>query len=172
MPKARRQSTIYAEQNAVRRLAAERDARAIPVRRLAEMLTDEGCPMHASAVSDTLNGARKLSVDELVAFARVLDVPLTELVEPRVYAQEEIARLQNRAEFATAAQEFASEFAAKADAEYKKAVSALHAYWAQHPEGRPEGSADDQIRRGARAIDKHKDRLRDAVKNAERLSLE
>lgn len=128
--------------------------------------------MHASAVSDTLNGSRRLSVDELVAFARVLQVPLAQLVEPTAYAQEEIARLQNRAEYATAAEEFSREFREKAVEDYERAVLALHDYWRQHPEGRPEGDPEGQIRRGTRAIDKHKDRLRDAVKHAERLSLE
>ncbi|WP_158862009.1 helix-turn-helix domain-containing protein [Leifsonia sp. AG29] len=172
MPRAKRQPTIYAEQTAVRRLAEEREAQGISVRRLAELLSEEGCPMHASAVSDTLNGSRRLSVDELVAFARVLQVPLAQLVEPKAYAQEEIARLQNRAEYATAAWEFAQEFSAKADADYRRAVLALDSYWRQHPEGRPQGDPEGQIRRGSRAIDRHKDRLRDAVKNAERLSLE
>jgi hypothetical protein len=172
MPKARRLPTIYAEQTAVRRLAEARESRAIPIRRIAELLAEEGCPMHASAVSDTLNGSRRLSVDELVAFARVLQLSLTELVDPKAYAEGEISRLQNRAEFAVAAQEFAEEYLSSARSEYVNAVKALHTYWAQHPEGRPAGDAGDQVRRSTRAIEKHKGRLRDAVKTAERLSLE
>lgn len=170
MPKARRQPTIYAEQNAVRRLAIAREERAIPVRRLAEMLSAEGCPMHASAVSDTLNGSRRLSVDELVAFARVLEIPLALLVDPTTYAAEEMERLQARAQFATAAMEFADEYRARAQSGYERAVKALHNYWIQHPEGRPtidaNGQVNDLRKRNDYGIDKQKSELRRALDEA------
>lgn len=167
MPKARRQPTIYAEQNAVQRLSDAREARAIPIRRLAEMLTEAGCPMHASAVSDTLNGSRRLSVDELVAFARVLDISLSQLVNPKAYAEKELERLHAQAQFEVALQEFATENLQRANERYTRAVSRQHEFWAQHPEARAPLTEDDGlVARDAREIDVYKTHLKRAIDDA------
>lgn len=48
----------------------------------ARRLADVGCPLHSSAVFKIERGQRRIGVDELVAFSKILDISVDELLSP------------------------------------------------------------------------------------------
>lgn len=66
--------TIQAERRAAERIDGERKRQGHTVRELSRLMGIEGCPIHPSAISEITSGDRRVSVDEVVAFARALNV--------------------------------------------------------------------------------------------------
>ena len=84
MPRANQRRTIASEINLARRIAFEREHRDLSYEALAKMMTEAGCSMAGSAIFRIEKGdpPRRVTVDELVALARVFDVPIDELLTP------------------------------------------------------------------------------------------
>ncbi|MBB6551270.1 helix-turn-helix domain-containing protein [Nonomuraea rubra] len=77
----------YSEDNVALRLAWEMRRRGWSQERMAQELTNAGCPTHQSAISKIINpktdgNRRTISVDEAIAMARVFGIPLEELPLP------------------------------------------------------------------------------------------
>lgn len=75
------------EENVALRIAWEMRRRGWSQERMAQELTNAGCPTHQSAISKIINprpdGSRRaITVDEAIALARVFDIPLEELPLP------------------------------------------------------------------------------------------
>jgi transcriptional regulator with XRE-family HTH domain len=89
--------------NVARRIAHEREARAWSYAGLAERMSRAGCAIDASAIFKIEKGEprRRITVDEMVAFAEVFGVPVDELLLPMEQvldrAQREAARRIERA---------------------------------------------------------------------------
>lgn len=68
------------------RIKTEREARGWSQERLSVEMGKGGCPIHQSAISKiekpARGGRRAITVEEAIAFSRVLDIPLVELVLP------------------------------------------------------------------------------------------
>lgn len=84
MPRPNEPRAIYSEAGLARRLAYERQRLGMSLDGLAKRMADAGCPIHASAIYKIEKGdpPRRITVDELVAFSAVLDIPITELLLP------------------------------------------------------------------------------------------
>ncbi|MEV4245252.1 helix-turn-helix transcriptional regulator [Streptosporangium canum] len=75
------------EENIALRIAWEMRRRGWSQERMANEMTQAGCPMHQSAISKIINvradgGRRTISVDEAIAFSKVFHVSLGELLLP------------------------------------------------------------------------------------------
>jgi transcriptional regulator with XRE-family HTH domain len=72
------------EANVADHVRLEREMRGWSTAELARQVTAAGCPLSQSAVWRIESGdpPRKISVDELVAFAKVFDKPIDQLLEP------------------------------------------------------------------------------------------
>ncbi|MEV0163411.1 helix-turn-helix domain-containing protein [Nonomuraea fuscirosea] len=80
-------SRTLSEENVAMRVAWEMRRRGWSQERMAQELTNAGCPTHQSAISKIVNpkpdGSRRvISVDEAIAMARVFGIPLEELPLP------------------------------------------------------------------------------------------
>lgn len=96
MPRPNKPRDVLAEDHLAQRIAAERDARGWTNDGLAKRMTDAGCPMNGSAIFKIEKGEprRRIVVDEMVAFSRVFNVPVEELLmPPSVAASREFGRL-------------------------------------------------------------------------------
>ncbi|CAG7845787.1 hypothetical protein USB125703_02062 [Pseudoclavibacter triregionum] len=76
--------TIAAEANLADRIRMEREARSLTNEGLAKLMTDAGCAMQGSAIFKIEKGEprRRISVDELVAFAAVFETTVEDLLTP------------------------------------------------------------------------------------------
>lgn len=92
--------SLYSEESVARRVAQERERRGWSYEGLAQRMTDAGCPINQSAIYKIERGTksrtgepgppRRITVDELVAFSTVFDVPIGDLLlPPDLVAQEE-----------------------------------------------------------------------------------
>jgi len=130
MPRPNKRREIFAEDHLAKRIAAEREARGWTNEGLAKRMSDSGCPMTGSAIFkiEKAEPRRRIVVDELVAFAKVFELPLDELLlAPEAVANREVARLVvgwNKADQAADAARAAREAAWKE----------LQDYIAAHPE--------------------------------------
>jgi transcriptional regulator with XRE-family HTH domain len=89
--------SLLSEENVAVRVAWEMSVRGWSQERLAQEMTAVGCPMHQSSVSKIVNppgGGRRrsISVDELIAFAKVFSVEIVELLLPLVVTHSDAAR--------------------------------------------------------------------------------
>ena len=84
MPRPNEQRAIHSEAGLARRIAFEREARGWTLDGLAKRMTDVGCPIHSSAIYkiESNDPPRRITVDELVGFSRVLGIPVEELLLP------------------------------------------------------------------------------------------
>jgi len=75
---------IGGEKALAARIAYEREQRGMSYEGLAKRMTDEGCPIQASAIFkiEKSNPPRHITVDELVALGRVFELELDDLVQP------------------------------------------------------------------------------------------
>ncbi|MCY0926924.1 helix-turn-helix domain-containing protein [Streptomyces sp. H27-H1] len=75
---------LAGEANVAAHVQLERELRGWSTAELARQVTAAGCPLSQSAVWRIENGEppRKISVDELVAFAKVFGKPIEQLLEP------------------------------------------------------------------------------------------
>jgi transcriptional regulator with XRE-family HTH domain len=98
MPRLNPARSVEAESDVARRITYERRARGLSYDGLAKLMTEAGCPIQGSAIYKIEKGdpPRRVTVNELVALSRVLDVPIegdtgllvpAELIDQR-YAQE------------------------------------------------------------------------------------
>jgi transcriptional regulator with XRE-family HTH domain len=84
VPRVNPNRSLANEENLARRIAHEREARGWSYEGIAERLTRAGYPIHASAVFKIEKGkpARRVTVDELVGFATVFEIPIGDMLEP------------------------------------------------------------------------------------------
>ncbi len=94
MPRPNRPRTVAAEDNLARRIAFEREARGWTYDGTAKRMTNLGCPIQSTAIYKIEKGEprRRISVDELVAFARVFELDVEELLIPVDVALNDAAR--------------------------------------------------------------------------------
>lgn len=84
MPRPNQPRSVDTEAHVARNIRREREQRGLTYERLAEKMTEAGCPMHGSAVYKIENSdpPRRITVNELVTFARVFGVALEDLLVP------------------------------------------------------------------------------------------
>lgn len=130
MPRPNAHRDIYAEGHLARRIAIEREKRGYSYEGLAERLTRVGCAINGSALYkiEKATPPRRITVDELVALARVFETPIEELLlPPEVAASQELGHLfiawHEARDAAAAARETADE-----------SESRLKRFVADHPE--------------------------------------
>lgn len=86
MPRPNGPRAIYSEVGLARRIAFERLGQKPPwsYEGLAKRMTDAGCAINASAIYkiEKSDPPRRITVDELVAFSAVFDVPIEDLLVP------------------------------------------------------------------------------------------
>ena len=130
MPRPNRPRAVFAEEHLARRIAQEREHRGWTTEGLAKRMSDAGCAMTGSAVYKIEKGEprRRIVVDELVAFARVFNVPVSELLlPPEVAADRDLAKLVQ-------AWGEASDDASDANATMIQRTTDLRAYVETHPD--------------------------------------
>jgi transcriptional regulator with XRE-family HTH domain len=90
VPRPNPPRSLQSEENLARRIAYERDRRGWTYEGTAKRLTDVGCPIQGSAIYKIEKGKprRRISVDELVAFADVFDVGAADLLMPLEFIAE------------------------------------------------------------------------------------
>ena len=124
---------MYSEVNLARRIAYEREQRGWSYEGIAERMTRVGCAIQASAIYKIEKGnpPRRISVDELVAVSRVLDVPVDRLLVPlEVVVSEAALMLFSKWTEAGAA-------VAEATEQYNAVSLILQAHMNVHPEVLP-----------------------------------
>lgn len=84
MPRPNPHRSLKSEGDLARRVAYERDLRGWSHAGLAERLTRAGCPIQASAIWKIENGQprRRITVDEMLAFAEVFGSKVEDLLRP------------------------------------------------------------------------------------------
>ena len=89
MPRRNQPRTVGAERHVSERVAYERRERGMTLKELSERMGNVGCPTHISALQLIEKGpdengvpAREIKVDELVAFAKVFGLDVTDMLEP------------------------------------------------------------------------------------------
>jgi transcriptional regulator with XRE-family HTH domain len=84
VPRPNPPRTIHSERALAERIAHEREQRGWSYDGLAKRLTAAGCPIQASAVYKTEKGdpPRRVTVDELVAYSEVFNIPVEQLLLP------------------------------------------------------------------------------------------
>jgi transcriptional regulator with XRE-family HTH domain len=84
MPRPNQPRSIASEANVAERITLEREKRDLSYDALAKAMTDEGCSLAATAIYRIEKGQprRRITVDELVAFARVFDTTEADLLAP------------------------------------------------------------------------------------------
>lgn len=100
MPR-RRPGTIGREESLARRIQYERERRGWSQSKLAEYVTEAGCPINQSAIwkIEVHKGMprRRITVDELMAFADVFGLSIADLlVHPDIATNAEARELANR----------------------------------------------------------------------------
>jgi transcriptional regulator with XRE-family HTH domain len=99
MPRPNPERELFAEPFVAARVALERETRGWSYEGLAKRMTDVGCPIQASAIYkiEKATPRRRITVDELVAFAKVFDLSVEELmVDPAQAMSRQIAQLLER----------------------------------------------------------------------------
>ncbi len=81
MARPNKKRAVNAEANVAERIRREREARGWTLEGFAKRMEDVGCPIQPSAIYkiETSDPPRRITVDELVAFSRVLGVPLARM---------------------------------------------------------------------------------------------
>jgi transcriptional regulator with XRE-family HTH domain len=84
MPRPNRARSIASEANLAKRIAYERHQRDLSYEGLAKLMTEAGCAIQGSAIYKIEKGdpPRRVTVDELVALARVFEATIEELLTP------------------------------------------------------------------------------------------
>lgn len=84
MARPNRRRSIEGESNLARRIQREREYRGMSYEALAKAMTSAGCSIQASAIFKIEKGdpPRRITVDELVAFADVFEVEIDDLLTP------------------------------------------------------------------------------------------
>lgn len=84
MPRPNQPRTIRGEELLSQRIKVEREARGWTFDGLAARMAEAGCPIQGSAVYkiERASPPRRITVDELVGFARVFELPIGDLLLP------------------------------------------------------------------------------------------
>jgi transcriptional regulator with XRE-family HTH domain len=84
MPRPNQRRSIAKEANVAERITLERVARGLSYEALAKLMTEQGCYIAGSAIFRIEKGTppRHITVDELVAFAKVFDTTEDDLLAP------------------------------------------------------------------------------------------
>lgn len=100
MPRPTKNRDPFGERNVAARVALERERRSMTYEGLAKRMSDAGCKIHSSALYKIEKGdpPRRITVTELLAFSKVLELPLAELVaDPRTYMPHRVFELVDTA---------------------------------------------------------------------------
>jgi transcriptional regulator with XRE-family HTH domain len=94
VPRHNKPRSIASEANVAERITYEREGRGLSYEALAKLMTDEGCPLVGSAIYRIEKGdpPRHITVDEVVAFARVFGTTVPKLLAPMEFVRKESAR--------------------------------------------------------------------------------
>jgi transcriptional regulator with XRE-family HTH domain len=94
LPRPNRGRSIASEANLAKRIAYEREWRGLSYEGLATLMTEHGCAIRGSAIYKIEKGdpPRRVTVDELVALARVFEVTVDELLDPVELIEERHAK--------------------------------------------------------------------------------
>ncbi len=84
MARPNRPRSIKGESNLAQRIQREREYRGLSYEALAKAMTDAGCSIQGSAIYKIEKGdpPRRITVDELIALARVFEVDVEDLLTP------------------------------------------------------------------------------------------
>ncbi|WEB40449.1 helix-turn-helix domain-containing protein [Streptomyces yunnanensis] len=122
---------LYSEGNIAARVALEREVRGWSTTELADRVSRAGVKMNQTAIWRMENGSprRRINVDEALAFSRVFELPLEELMSPPL----EGIDLEGR----RLVQEAVEAFYESRDAQDRlhRAVTATAEYIEAHPDG-------------------------------------
>jgi transcriptional regulator with XRE-family HTH domain len=90
MPPRNPPRTLTGEHQLAERVAHERERRGWSYEQLAQRMTDAGCPMNQSAINKIEKGSprRRITVDELLGFAKVFETNISDLVLDRSVVQD------------------------------------------------------------------------------------
>lgn len=136
MPRPNPHRLLHSEEDLARRIASERESRGWSHAGLAERVSRAGCPIQASAIWKIENGKprRRITVDELLAFAEVFGTKIEELLRPPELIRGEMVRaLLDEMYFLAEVRRQAD---ARIDVAFHRAVELLRA-----PRGSVEGNA-------------------------------
>ncbi len=159
MPPRNPARSLFGEEALADRVAYERERRGWSYEGLAKRMTDVGCAINQSAIYKIEKGQprRRITVDELVALQRVLEIPFDLLLlPPELAATQQLAELLRDWEKADAS-------AQAADQALHETFQRLHAY--VHANSDVTGGLPDLIRQlaerrfGAERRDEESDRL-------------
>jgi transcriptional regulator with XRE-family HTH domain len=94
MPRPNAPRTIASESNVAQRIILERERRGLSYDALAKLMTDAGCSLAGTAIFRIEKGdpPRRITVDELVAFAKVFDTAPDDLLAPVEVARKKRGR--------------------------------------------------------------------------------
>lgn len=86
------------EADVAARIAMEREHRGLSAAGLARLMTDRGCPINQSAINKIEQGdpPRRITVDELVAFAQIFGLEIDDLLTPAHAARDREVELAYR----------------------------------------------------------------------------
>lgn len=162
MPRPNQPRDVFAEDHLAQRIQLEREKRGWTYEGLAKRMTDVGCPINQSALYkvEQAKPRRRITVDELVALARVFDIPAGDLLtDPKLLAYKVVVplldewrgTLQRRAQVVQesdsrlkALQEEITAIAAQSP-EAAATISRYFDIWAE--DTKPEGAEDDAVGR-------------------------
>jgi transcriptional regulator with XRE-family HTH domain len=133
MPRPNQPRSIASEHSLARRIAYEREKRGMSYEGLASRMTRVGCPIQASGVYkiERADPPRRITVDELVAFAEVFATPVQDLLlPPEMAGKQHLIDLWARWEVARVESSGALE-------REGRAWTAVRDYVAEHPELSP-----------------------------------
>ncbi|MFF6790786.1 transcriptional regulator with XRE-family HTH domain [Streptomyces filamentosus] len=119
---------LKGEENAAKRIKAERDQRGWSTTTLSERLNEAGYEMNPSGVWRIENGKRRINLDEAIGFAEVFGVSLSNLVGPPALAA--AGRAMELIDTVVAANAAAQ----RAQHAYRRANAELIAYLDEHPD--------------------------------------
>lgn len=95
MPRPNPTRSLRSETNLAKRIAHEREQRGMTYDGLAKRMTDAGCPIQPSAIYkiEKADPPRRITVDEVVAFAVVFETSVEDLLKPLELLQAEGLRV-------------------------------------------------------------------------------
>ncbi len=150
MPRPNPPRSLQSEANLARRIARERERLGMTYEGAAKRMTDAGCPIQPSAIYkiEKAQPPRRISVDELVAFAAVFGVPVHDLLmPPEVVFHKEFKALAAEYEAARNDLGAAWERANAATAALRELAVASNEEWRQLPQGPTERQVREHMTR-------------------------
>ncbi|WP_086829408.1 helix-turn-helix transcriptional regulator [Streptomyces sp. NRRL B-24572] len=126
---------LKGEDNAAKRIKAEREQRGWSTTTLSDRLNEAGYEMNPSAVWRIENGKRRINLDEAIGFAEIFGVSLSNLVGPPALAA--AGRAMELIDTVVAANAAAQ----RAQHAYRRVNAELIAYLDEHPDIREEANA-------------------------------